>query len=257
MCIRSLLAHPLTRGCDPDDPVTTELRRRIIRSKPFLRRLYVEWYQALAATVPDDPRPALELGSGAGFMAEVVPGLITSEVFAGAAVDLVADARALPFAENSLRAILMVDVLHHVPDAEAFFHQAARCLMPGGVVAMVEPWVSAWSRLLYGHLHHEPFSPATEAWSFPPGGPLSAANQALPWIIFDRDRALFESRFPELEIAGVEPGVPLRYLLSGGISMRALSPAFTFGLWRAVETLLSPLNRQLAMFARITLRKRR
>ena len=35
--LRTWLTHPLTRGLDIDDPRTTELRRRVILEKPFLR----------------------------------------------------------------------------------------------------------------------------------------------------------------------------------------------------------------------------
>jgi hypothetical protein len=43
--LKKLLAHPLTRGLEPDDPRTTELRRRIIRGKKFLHRINEEWYE--------------------------------------------------------------------------------------------------------------------------------------------------------------------------------------------------------------------
>jgi hypothetical protein len=74
-----LLAHPLTRGLDIDDPKTTELRREVIRSKPFLKRLYDEWYDHVQGYIPKGAT-FLELGSGAGFLQERLPELITSEV---------------------------------------------------------------------------------------------------------------------------------------------------------------------------------
>ena len=40
-----LLAHPLTRGLDIDDPMVTLLRKKIIQSKPFLKNIYKEWYE--------------------------------------------------------------------------------------------------------------------------------------------------------------------------------------------------------------------
>src|SRR5437867_4413096 len=115
MSITSWLEHPLTRGLDIDDPRTTRLRRRILREKPFLRRIYEEWYAAIAATLPPGSGPVLELGSGAGFLAEFVPDLITSEVFHVPGIDLVLDGAALPFKEGSLRAVAMTNVLHHLP----------------------------------------------------------------------------------------------------------------------------------------------
>jgi hypothetical protein len=87
---------------------------------------------------------------------------------------------------------------------------------------MIEPWACGWSKLLYGHLHHEPFLPEANSWEIPESGPLSGANGALPWIIFVRDRKILASKFPELEIEEIVPMMPLRYLVSEGISMRNL-----------------------------------
>jgi hypothetical protein len=42
--LKEWLAHPLTRGLDINDPNVTHLRRRIIQEKPFLRKIYQEWY---------------------------------------------------------------------------------------------------------------------------------------------------------------------------------------------------------------------
>ncbi|MBL8798939.1 MAG: class I SAM-dependent methyltransferase, partial [Planctomycetia bacterium] len=129
--LRRWLAHPLTRGLDIDDPATTQLRRDIIREKTFLRRIYDEWYAALAASLPTGAGAVLELGSGAGFLDEYISGLITSEVFPCPGCELVLDASDLPFDAGSLRGIVMTDVLHHLPQPRRFFAEAARCVRPG------------------------------------------------------------------------------------------------------------------------------
>jgi len=123
------------------------------------------------------------------------------------------------------------------------------------VIIMLEPWVTAWSRIIYGRLHPEPFLPEESSWEFPPSGPLSGANGALPWMIFERDRDKFQREFPRLKIRGIFLAMPFRYLLSGGVSMVSLSPGWTFGIWRLLESLLQPWMRRLAMFARIELVK--
>ena len=253
--LRSILAHPLTRGRSIDDPVTTDLRRSIITSKPFLRAIYEDWYQSIVARIPDSEGAVLELGSGAGFFQQFVPDVITSEVFECAGVQLVADAQNLPFSDGELRAIVMTDVLHHIPNVAAFFREATRCLRSGGAVIMVEPWVSPWSNLIYTHLHHEPFEPEVEQWDFPAKGPLSDANGALPWIVFDRDRKRFEEEFPHLKIKEVRPMMPFRYLVSGGVSMRALMPGWTTPLWKTIEKACEPQMKRLAMFSLISLRR--
>ena len=90
--LRSWLAHPLTRGLDLDDPGTTALRRRIVREKRFLRKLYLEWYGLLADALPAGEGAVVELGSGAGFLDEAVPGLIGTDILAVPGIDAVADA---------------------------------------------------------------------------------------------------------------------------------------------------------------------
>ncbi|MGD0464570.1 MAG: methyltransferase domain-containing protein [Tepidisphaeraceae bacterium] len=250
------LSHPLTRGLSIDDPRTTELRRRIIRQKPFLRKIYVEWYQFIAAAIPEGSEPALELGSGAGFLDQFIPHLITSEVFLCPGVKMVLDGQSLPFCDASLRAIVMTDVLHHIRQPRSFLTEAARCVRPGGAVVAVEPWVTPWSRWVYTRFHHEPFEPGSADWEFPMRGPLSGANGAMPWIIFHRDRARFEREFPQWQIRSIRPFMPWRYLLSGGVSLRSLMPGFTFGFWRYLEWIADPWRDTLAMFAQISLLRR-
>ncbi|MBF8267059.1 MAG: Methyltransferase type 11 [Dehalococcoidia bacterium] len=254
--LKSLLAHPLTRGLAVDDPETTALRWRIIREKTFLKRVYQEWYASVAAALPDVPEgPVLELGAGGGFLKEFVPDLIASEVFHVPHVDVIMDGQCMPFLTATLKGIVMTDVLHHLPQPRAFFAESARCVRPGGVIVAIEPWVTPWSRLVYGRLHHEPFQPDAREWEFPGSGPLSGANGALPWIIFRRDRAQFEGEFATWRVKEIRPCMPFRYLVSGGVSLRSLTPGWTFGFWRGLEGLLSPLRNSLGMFALIVLER--
>lgn len=253
--LRRLLAHPLTASLCLDDPSTTELRKQIIASKPMLKAIYDEWYRALARGLPAVEGKVLELGSGAGFCEQVIPGVITSEVFHCAGVKVIADAQRLPFRSGSLRAIVMTNVLHHMPHVERFFAEACRCLRTGGKILMIEPWVTWWSTLVYKHLHHEPFDPEAPSWSFPSGGPLSCANSANPWILFVRDRNQFEARFPDLRIEQIRPFLALRYLLSGGVAMRSLMPRYFDGAWIGLERLLDGQMDRLGMFAQVSLRR--
>jgi SAM-dependent methyltransferase len=253
--VKSWLAHPLTRGLDLDDPRTTALRRQILRDKPFLRKLYLEWYRDIAASLPAGQGAVLELGSGAGFLAEVVGDVITSDIQPVPGVDLVADALALPFGDGALRAIVMTNLLHHLSDVERFLGEAARCVRVGGVVSMIEPWVTPWSKVVYAKLHHEPFDPAASTWRLEPGGPLSSANSALPWIVFERDRQRFSREAPAWEVERIRRFTPFRYLVSGGVSLRSLMPGWTFGLWGGLERALGPAMGWIAMFAHVVLRR--
>jgi SAM-dependent methyltransferase len=254
--IRDLLAHPLTRGLDIDARDTTLIRRRVIREKPFLRKLYTEWYSRLLHSIPDMRGAILELGSGAGFLKDMDGEVVTSEVFECDGVDMRVDACGhLPFGDGELRAIVMTDVFHHLPDVGAFFGESARTVARGGVVSMIEPWVTPWSRLVFTKFHHEPFDPEAGDWRFQSTGPLSGANGALPWIVFMRDRSEFERKFPEWRIDAIHPMMPVAYLLSGGVSMRPLFPGWGYSIVRAVERGLAGFGGRIAMFAHITLRR--
>lgn len=253
--IRKLLAHPLTRNLDIDAPESAAMRERIIREKPFLRRIYEEWYGLITGAIPDGEGKVLELGSAGGFLREHIRDLVTSDILDVPAVDLMVDARRLPFGRGELRGIAMTNVLHHLSDVRRFFRESGRCVRPGGVIAMVEPWRSVWSSFVYRTLHHEPFDPDAGDWNIPPSGPLSGANGALPWMIFRRDSDQFMREFPCWELETIQPMMPFRYLLSGGVSMRSLMPSTTFSFWRGLERGLAPLSGALAMFAFIVLRR--
>jgi SAM-dependent methyltransferase len=253
--LRRMLAHPLTAALKIDDPNTTELRKQIISSKPFLKEIYDEWYAMLARELPPGEGKVLELGSGGGYCGHFIPGLITSEVFQCSAVQVIVDAQRMPFADRSMRAIIMTNVMHHMPDVSRFFAQASRCLRPGGKILMIEPWITRWSSFIYRCFHHEPFRPEAADWNYSSSGPLSGANIAVPWIVFARDRSKFESDFPEFSIERVCPFLPFRYLISGGVGMRSLMPGFTRSAWAGLERLLETQNHRLGMFALVSVRR--
>lgn len=253
---RRILEHPLTRGLDIDHPATTDLRRRILAEKPFLRALYREWYARLRASVPEGQGAVVELGAGAGFFDETLPATLRSDVLLVPGIDFVADGHCMPLRDRSCRALVMTNVLHHLRSPTSFFAEASRCLRPGGVLATIEPWVTPWSSWIYRRFHHEPFDPAAQEWSLDGGGPLSGANGAMAWLVFARDRLRFARENPELRIRRVSPLMPVSYLLSGGVSRRALAPGASFRLVRACERVWPALERATAMFAEIVVERR-
>lgn len=254
--LRNRFRHPLLREVDILDPQpVTELRRQVILSNPFVRRIYQEWYTNLRDVLPKGPGVVLELGSGAGFLNEYIPGLVTSEIFHCPRVKVILDGQQIPFGDKTLRGIVMSDVLHHLPQPRLFFSEAARCVRYGGVLTVLEPWMTRWSVFIYHHLHHEPMDPEAKHWEFPQTGPLSGANISLPWILFQRDRAQFESEYPAWKIESIQLMMPFRYLVSGGVTLRPFMPLWSYPLWSSVEKLLSPWMDSWAMFAQVTLRK--
>lgn len=255
MWIRKALAHPLTKGFDIDDPCTTNLRKQIIEEKLFLKKLYIDWYRLINASLPHNLKYIIEIGSGAGFLKEFIPVLITSELFSCTGIDTVLNGLALPFSCSSLDSIVFIDVLHHIPDPKQFLREAARCVKPKGNLVMIEPWVTPWSKFVYTRLHYEPFDCNVTKWELESSGPLSSANGAIPYIIFKRDREQFEKEFPTWKIKSIHPIMPFLYLLSGGVSMRSLMPGWSYKFWRNIERSLNPFMNQFAMFCRIVLER--
>lgn len=239
-------------GMEVDDPATTLLRRARLQQKPFLRQIYLEWYALLLARIRNLD-PVLELGSGGGFLSDLHPGILRSDLIKIPGNSLTTDACQLPFKEGALGAIVMTNVLHHIPDVGLFLTEATRCLRPGGRVVMIEPWNTLWSRWVYRSLHTEPFDPEA-TWKFPFRGPLSSANNALPWILFRRDRDQFEEAFPNLKLLEIQPLMPFVYLLSGGISTLLGAPGWSYRTCRSMEQILG-LDRQ-GLFALIDLERR-
>lgn len=250
--VARVLEHPLTRGLDLDSPATTTLRRQIILSKPFLRSVYRDWYQAIRNRIPPGEGAIVEIGAGGGFLEAEVAGLIATELFYVPGLGTVADAQKLPFASDSLKAIVMTNVFHHLPDVTRFLSEAERTLDTGGRIVMIEPWNTRWSRFVHRRFHDEPMLPDSPTWEFPPSGPLSGANAALPWIVVERDRQRLESEW-RLRVTEAESFMPFRYVVSGGVSLRSLQPGWMYPFWSWIDK--RKVFKRFAVFALIVLEK--
>lgn len=256
MSLIDWLRLPQTQNIeDLDDPATTLLHAQIVQEKPFLKRLYLDFYHQLKNSLPQTQNDLIvELGSGGGFIKNVIPNAMTSDVLDIPNLDKVFSALDMPFEDNRVDAFLMFDVLHHITDPGLFFTEATRCLKPLGRIIMVEPANTPWARFIYKNFHHEAFD-LNANWNLNKTGPLSQANGALPWIIFARDRKTFEKQFPSLNIIQIHNHTPFRYLLSGGLSLKQLLPSFTYPIVKAVEFILTPMNNMIGMFQTIILEK--
>jgi SAM-dependent methyltransferase len=227
----------------------------ILSQKAALRGIYLETYgkyrEVLARCPPEGV--ALEIGSGAGFLREVLPEIVTSDVLPYAGIDQVVDARDMPFGDGKLRAVFMVNVLHHIPDCGAFFAQLVRCLKPGGRALLIDMHPGLICRFMMKFGIHEPYDPDTTEWAFDSSGPLTGANTALAHMIFQRDKKLFAERFPELGIVRYQPHTPLRYWLSGGLKSWSLLPGWAFPAATHFDRALAYVCPWLASFVDIEL----
>lgn len=236
-------------------PETTIERSEIIKEKKFLKYVYEDFYRIFEASSKNLPEgKRVELGSGGGFLKEIIPKVITSDVIKLPNCDLQFEAEKMPFRNNSVSIFYLLNVFHHLKDLQRALQEMERCLKKRGEIVMVEPYNSLWSRFIYRNFHHENFD-SSAGWKIEEKGPLSGANSALPWIVFHRDRALFEKNFPALKIIKFEPHTPFRYLISGGCSFRQILPGFMYKYIRSAENLVKRLNKYLGMFVTIEIRK--
>lgn len=232
-----------------DAPETILEHRNVIRENKFLRQIYIDFYNRLKPNgVPVGP--IIELGSGGGFIKEIIPSAITSDIVSGPDVDKVFSALNLPFADSSVAAFLMLNAFHHMKDPELALSEMQRCLMPGGKIIMVEPYNSWWSSFFYKNFHYEGFDTKAE-WKIQGDGRLSDANNALPWIVFVRDREKFIQKFPALRITKIDPHTPLRYLVSGGLKRKPFLPFAFYPVIQFFETILGPVKHIFSMFVTI------
>src|SRR3989344_3850678 len=147
---------------DLDSPETTIKRAEIIKNKKFLYQIYLDFYNTFkeySRTLP--PGKKVEIGSGAGFLKEVIPEVITSDVMKLPNCDMTFSAEKMPFKNNSISAFFMLNTFHHIKNPEKALSEFSRCLKAKGKIIMIEPYNSLWSRFIYKNFHHETFDPHT------------------------------------------------------------------------------------------------
>jgi SAM-dependent methyltransferase len=239
-----------------------EEHRRVWQAKPALPRIYGVWFDAILKEAPPAGR-VLEVGAGPGFFREHTRStrpdlrLAASDIEKTPWQDLTADCLRLPFRSRSLDTIVGQDVIHHLARPGSFFTEAARTLVPGGKIAVVEPWVTPFSYPIYRWLHQEgcrldldPWDPfradgTTPKDAFQGDGAvvsrLLRTTPAAKWVAlgFDPPRVEVLNAFAYLLSLGFKPGTLLprslvRPLLALDQAGRVLAPGLgmrAFVVW--------------------------
>jgi SAM-dependent methyltransferase len=214
--------------------------RKIWAARPELRSVYQDWFNQLLRCV-DGLHPIVEIGSGPGFFKEYFPRLISTDVVPSVYIDVLSDACSLPFRPGTVGAFVMVDVLHHLARPLEFVAEVARALRPGGRLAMIEPWITGPSYLLYRYFHHEDCSlkvdlrrPFNDL-----GKKAFNGNAAIPFKLLKQSKA----GVPPLRLIQADPFLGLPYLATLGFRSARPVPQTLIRIAEACERLLSPIRR--------------
>ena len=211
-----------------------EHRQSFAANQP-LRQLYGEWYGKITQNLPPPALgPVLELGSGPGLAADFMPSVLLTDVVRAPWHQMTVAAENLPFANGTLGAIVLFDVLHHLPSPLRFLREAVRALPTGGRLLICDPYISPFSFPVFKWLHEEGFDftvdPFEPTWL--PGKDPFAGNQAVATQLFFRRRAEFERRVPELAIVVRERLAGVSYPLAGGFARK---PFVSETIWKALK----------------------
>jgi SAM-dependent methyltransferase len=134
--IRRSKVEPRIRGMD--------LVRPSLRDFAYLdNRRRSEMLQEQAAKLPPEARNLLDVGGRgkpyACFFADRVVNHYVLDTEPGQSVDVVGDARVMPFADASMDVVLCTQVLEHIPDPIAAIGEIRRVLKPGGTLLLTVP----------------------------------------------------------------------------------------------------------------------
>ena len=224
------------------------LRHQAVWSrKPVLRLLYEDWYRQIRECLA--PGSTLELGSGSSHFRDTVADTVRTDVVPFPGLDAVVDAQSLPFSRGAFNNIVLFDVLHHVENPVVFFEEAARVLINGGRVVLMEPFISWMSWPIYHFLHPEEVDLKCDPLALNEPSPNRSpfdGNQAIPTLMFRSNREAFEKRFPEFRICRQEYMSFLVYPLSGGYDHPSLIPGFAAKWFLRFERVLKPLGPWMA-----------
>lgn len=135
----------------------------------------------------------LDIGARAGEHTEYFPNAVSIDIDPDRKPDIVADARELPFQENTFEGIVCSEVLEHIPDPARAIAEMRRVLIPGGFVVLT-------TRFLFP-IHDAPgdffrFTPYAlrelfKGWEIaeivPENGPFGALAVQLQRIIFQTE----------------------------------------------------------------------
>jgi len=258
--IIDLLRDPLLENVDVDSGDRFVAHGKMLARKRMMREVFTEFHHTfhdLDEEFFSAQGLKIELGAGIAPIRNTYPDVLATDIVDGQHLDRTLNAEEMDLSDNSVRVIYGQNCFHHFPHPDRFFSELERVLNPGGGAILLEPYYGLFATFLFKRLFkEETFDKDFPSWDVPADGPASGANQALSYMVFKRDKALFERKHPDLKIVHQELcRNHFKYLLSGGLNFKQLLPDFMSPLIDVSQTLLSPLNRWMSLHHIIVIKK--
>lgn len=259
--IRTSLAEPRIQDIDLNSDELLHVQRQMLSEKAMLRSVFDEFYHTchkLDEKYLQGDGKRVELGAGVSRLKELYPDIITTDIKSGDHLDMVVDAQNMPFDDETVRSLYAINCFHHMPDPSQFLRELERVLQPGGGCIFIEPYYGPLASVAFKRLFDsETFDKNQESWKGEDMSVMTGANQALSYIVFERDKQKFAELFPHLEIVYRKTlSSTIRYFLSGGLNFKQLLPDSFIPIVKGIEALLSPIESLFAMQYVMVLRKK-
>jgi len=195
----------------------------IWKNKPVLREVYSNYFKKIQDSCVNGI--TLEIGGGSGNLKDYLNNIISIDIQHASWIDVVGDAQFLPFRNDSVDNIVLLDVLHHIQFPKLFFKEASRVLKSRGRIILLEPGITPVSQFFYSYFHHEPVDmntdPLLEGKIKNSRDPYDS-NQAIPTLLFGKYKSKFEKIFPNFKFVEKKFFGLLAYPLSGGFKKWSL-----------------------------------
>jgi len=208
------------------DRITTLENRQRLRNNPNLLYWYKRLYQTLFDEIHNFKQLCVwEIGSGMSPAKLFYPHIISTDILNLEYLDKVFDCLTIgsdtSINDHSIDVMTLTNVLHHLQNPLQFLQGASVKLKKGGYLYITEPYFSLLSYPIYKILHPEPSifniqRPMLEDLI----GPLSSANQAIPYLIFFKRSDWLSELEPYYDLSKSRIGyfTSLAYMASGGVA---------------------------------------